>query len=172
MAEIDRKYHNLLEYIIDTGYQYVDPNRKGVIRTEVPSYNLQYHLDGGYPLLTTKKVFVKGIIAELLWFLRGDVTLDFLHKHNVSIWDKDAMNFSKDGDYVGKAYGYQWRHWNGKKDQILDLIFNLLDNPMSTRHIVTAWNPSELEQTALPPCHWAFEIICFCCTYSIIQGYR
>jgi thymidylate synthase len=163
MSVIDRKYHNLLNYILDEGYEYMDPNRKGIIRKEVTHYQLEYHLEGGFPALTTKQLYFKGVVGELLWFLNGDTNIKYLNDNNIHIWDKDAANFSKNGD-VGRNYGAQWRNWAGSNfavDQIKDLINNLIRNPMSTRHIVTAWNPAELTETALPPCHWSFEIICF-----------
>ena len=186
MAIIDRKYHNLLAYILATGYTYEDPNRSGVKRKEVTHYNLEYHLDQGFPAITTKKLFWKAIVTELLWFLRGDTNTKYLNDHGISIWNKDAYNYYLHngpiynwdvtpfdlfkGGEIGYAYGYQWRKfgknpWNNTKgiDQIQNLINNMINNPMSTRHIVTAWNPKEIGKNyvALPPCHWAFEIICF-----------
>lgn len=183
MAKVDFKYSNLLQKIISTGYKYEDPNRKGTYRHEIAHHILDIGLTNGFPAITTKKLFWKGVVGELLWFLRGDDNIKYLNDNNIHIWDKDAANFSTNGD-VGKNYGVQWRHWIGmnlfespKKllwqddwdgypiqvDQIKILLNNLVTNPMGTRHIVTAWNPKEIGKfdVALPPCHWSFEIICY-----------
>lgn len=174
MARIDGIYHNLLSTILADGYEYEDPNRKGVIRKEITHTQIEYALPTGFPLLTTKQMYFKGIVGELLWFLRGDTNIKYLNDNNIHIWDKDAAKFSETGD-LGRIYGAQWRKWTGEAyfiedtdsiehdsiDQIRRLIHILKINPMGTRHIVTAWNPAELHNTALPPCHWAFEIICF-----------
>ena len=118
---------------------------------------MRFNLDEGFPLLTTKKLHLKSIIYELLWFLRGETNIKFLTENNVSIWDEWA---DKDGE-LGHVYGYQWRSWakpNGEKvDQISQLIDSIKNNPDSRRHIVSAWNVGELDMMALPPCHLLFQ---------------
>lgn len=184
MAKVDFKYSNLLQKIISTGYKYEDPNRKGTYRHEIAHHILDIGLTNGFPAITTKKLFWKGVVGELLWFLRGDDNIKYLIDNNIHIWDKDAYNYYltvgpifnnnpvKFDEFkkwsVGKAYGHQWRHFGKTNayhpdglDQIEILLNNLVTNPMGTRHIVTAWNPAELDKTALPPCHWSFEIICY-----------
>jgi len=191
MAKVDVQYHALANAILDTGYEYTTENRPNVPCRQLTSVNLELPLTE-FPLLTTKKMFTKGIVEELLWFLRGDTKASSLAKKGVTIWNKDALTYHKKkhpmykgdekgfqvdlendllwGD-VGRNYGVQWRDWTniqGTKigyipsnvDQIIELLHNLRkSNPISRRHIVTAWNPSELDQTALPPCHWAFEVL-------------
>lgn len=169
MAVIDHSYHTLLYKIIHNGYKYKDPNRKNTYRTEIDHHVLEHNLEqDGFPAITTKNLYWKGVVGELIWFLNGDTNIKYLNDNKIYIWDKDANNFSSTGD-VGRNYGAQWRKWSANKhltsstyiDQISTLIENLIKNPMGTRHIVTAWNPAELYQTALPPCHWSFEIICY-----------
>ena len=169
MAIIDKKYHSLLKFIMKNGFKYEDPNRKGINRIQIPSCQIEYDFKDGFPAITTKKLYWKGVVGELLWFLRGDTNIKYLQDNNIHIWDKDAANFNKNGD-LGRVYGAQWREWIGFKqyekyaetkytDQISNLIKGLKENPMGTRHIVTAWNPAELDNMALPPCHWSFEIL-------------
>ena len=118
--------------------------------------------DEKFPLLTTKQVWWKGIAHELIWILSGKTDIAYLQNNKVHIWDKDAINFSG-SNYVGRIYGAQWRSWTtpmqNSFDQIANLLKNLRKNPFSRKHIVTAWNPAELHLMALPPCHWAFEIL-------------
>ena len=118
---------------------------------------MRFDLSAGFPLLTTKKVHLKSIIHELLWFLRGDTNIKYLKDHGVSIWDEWA---DEDGD-LGPVYGSQWRSWptlEGRKiDQIAGVVQSLIRNPNSRRHIVTAWNPAEVDEMALPPCHCLFQ---------------
>lgn len=237
MSRIDVLYHGLAEDIIAHGYAYKTDNRPQPC-LQLSSYEMRIPLDE-FPLLTTKKMFTKGIVEELLWFLRGEDNIKPLLDAGVTIWNQDAYNFYKRifnsiesnpeimysqeefinhiklgnihiqgmngyvlGD-VGRNYGVQWRSWQGEKplsidmdalpkydseqmkaliksvhsqplfyvnldsevvkiefDQITNLLGNLMKpNPISRRHIVTAWNPAETDDTALPPCHWAFEII-------------
>lgn len=173
MSVVDKQYGQLMKAIVDYGYEYTTENRPGVVCKQITSATLQLPLRDEFPLLTTKKMFTKGIVGELLWFLRGDTNIKYLVDNGINIWNKDASTFSNDGD-VGRNYGYQWRNWSnynynvdtmhyfddGSIDQIKNLIDNLKsDNPINRRHIVTAWNPAELDETALPPCHWAFEIL-------------
>src|SRR5690606_14587184 len=116
-------------------------------------YQARYNLADGFPLVTTKKCHLRSIIVELLWFLRGETNIQFLKDNRVSIWDEWA---DENGD-LGPVYGYQWRHWttpDGREvDQIKQLIEGLKKNPDSRRHIVTAWNPADVDKMALPPCH-------------------
>lgn len=188
MSKIDKSYNNLLGEILSKGSRYLDPNRKGVYRLQIPSYSFVHNFDDGFPVLTTKKVYWKGVVTELLWFLRGDTSTKFLIDNNVNIWNKDGVNYLNrqngtdltEEEYkekvkneglesgLGRVYGAQWRSFNGldektlelnKTDQIQNLINNLIKTPLATRHMVTAWNPSELGVMALPPCHWSFEIL-------------
>lgn len=161
MAKIDVIYANLSKAILDYGYIYKDESR-GKNCKQISTATLSIPLTE-FPLLTTKKMFTKGIVGELLWFLRGDSNIKYLNDNGIKIWDEDAKNFSKDGD-VGRNYGVQWRDWTGRNkkgnvDQFVNLIDALKKKPIGRRHIVTAWNPAELNQTALPPCHWAFEVL-------------
>lgn len=157
-----RQYLNLLQHILDNGVQKRD--RTGTGTLSVFGYQMRFHLDDGFPLLTTKKVHLRSIIYELLWLLNGDTNINYLHDHNVSIWDEWADN---NGD-LGPIYGAQWRNWNNEGiDQIADVIESIKNNPDSRRHIVTAWNPNVLPdekskdfaanvaagKAALPPCH-------------------
>ena len=169
MSKIDFIYHDLSKAIIDYGYWYKDDSRDKRCK-QISSAAIQIPLDK-FPLLTTKKMFTKGIVGELIWFLRGESNIQYLNDNGIHIWDDDADNFSDDGN-VGRNYGVQWRDWSktcvsgdsccsGEEplDQIFNLIQNLKRKPIGRRHIVTAWNPAELGMTALPPCHWAWEVI-------------
>lgn len=170
MNKVNTQYHQLLEGINESGYIYEDKSR-GVNRKEVSSAQMSFDTSYFFPAISTKKLYWHGIRTELLWFLRGSADIKYLHKHNVHFWDKDWENFQKrvstedikyhDKDSLGFIYGVQWRNFgdNGITDQIYELIKNLIQNPMNTRNIVTAWNPSELVDMALPPCHWSFEIL-------------
>jgi thymidylate synthase len=148
-------YLNLLRDIKENGVEKGD--RTGTGTRSVFGRQLRFDLGKGFPLLTTKKVHLKSIIVELLWFLRGDTNTKFLHEHNVSIWDEWQ---NENGD-LGPVYGAQWRSWqstSGKKiDQISELLKSLKNNPDSRRHIVCAWNVGEIEKMALPPCHCLFQ---------------
>lgn len=171
MAQVDVQYHQLSKAIIDYGYEYTTKNRPNTPCKQITSATLQLPLKDEFPLITTKKMFTKGVVGELLWFLRGDSNIKYLEDNNIKIWSKDAATFGQDGD-VGRNYGVQWRSWSdiqvnpddtlnfGSLDQIKTLINNLKsDYPINRRHIVTAWNPVELSETALPACHWSFEIL-------------
>jgi thymidylate synthase len=149
------QYHQLLRHILDNGTQKTD--RTGVGTISVFGYQMRFDLSKGFPLVTTKKLHLKSIIYELLWFLNGDTNIKYLKDHGVSIWDEWA---DENGD-LGPVYGYQWRSWpgrNGEKiDQITKLVDQLKKKPDSRRHIVTAWNPADVDQMALPPCHAMFQ---------------
>ena len=150
-----QQYLDLLDHIMTTGVDRGD--RTGTGTRGVFGYQMRFDLADGFPLLTTKKLFTKGIIAELLWFLRGETNVRSLQADGVHIWDQWA---DVDGD-LGPVYGSQWRSWpNGKGgtiDQIAQVIDGLRTNPNGRRHIVTAWNPAEVPDMALPPCHLLFQ---------------
>lgn len=149
------QYHKLLKHILQNGNKKED--RTGVGTISVFGYQMRFDLSEGFPLVTTKKLHLKSIIYELLWFLNGDTNIKYLKDHGVSIWDEWA---DANGD-LGPVYGYQWRSWpgrNGEKiDQISKLMEQLKKKPDSRRHIVTAWNPAEVDNMALPPCHAMFQ---------------
>lgn len=193
MSLVDQQYGQLSQAIVDYGYEYTTKNRPETLCKQITSATLQLPLKDEFPLLTTKKMFTKAIVGELIWFLRGDTNIKYLVDNDINIWNKDAYNYyfkkagknacltleefkksnlSFTGD-LGRIYGSQWRRWNGfnngintwdegnhfQTDQISNLIKGLKETPMGTKHIVTAWNPAELDHMALPPCHWAFEIL-------------
>jgi thymidylate synthase len=118
---------------------------------------MRFPLDNGFPLLTTKKLHLKSILYELLWFISGNTNVKYLQQNGVSIWDE----WADDKGELGPVYGYQWRHWNtpegGQIDQLADVIKSLKSNPDSRRHIVTAWNPADVPKMKLPPCHAFFQ---------------
>src|SRR3954465_2222798 len=153
-----RQYHDLLRLVLDHGEQRTD--RTGVGTISVFGAQARYDLsaDGpGFPALTTKKLHLKSIIYELLWFLRGDTNIKYLNENKVTIWDEWA---DETGD-LGRVYGAQWRDWRGangvRVDQIESVISQIRSNPFSRRFIVRAWNPAEIETMALPPCHVLFQ---------------
>lgn len=150
-----QQYLNLLRHVLDHGNFRDD--RTGTGTVGVFGYQARYDLSQGFPLLTTKKLHLRSIIHELLWFLRGDTNIKYLKDNGVSIWDEWA---DADGN-LGPVYGSQWRSWpdgqGGTIDQIANLVHDIQNNPTSRRLIVTAWNPAELSQMALPPCHCLFQ---------------
>ena len=150
-----KQYLDLLQYILDNGN--VREDRTGVGTKGVFGYQMRFNLADGFPVLTTKKLHLKSIIYELLWFLQGDTNIKYLHDHKVSIWDEWA---DKDGN-LGPIYGYQWRSWHTPDGCIIDQIANveksLKENPYSRRHIVSAWNVADIDKMALPPCHVMFQ---------------
>lgn len=150
-----KQYLDLLKHIRTEGVMKED--RTGVGTQSVFGYQMRFDLSEGFPLLTTKKVHLKSIIYELLWFLAGDTNIKYLNDHGVTIWDEWA---DKDGN-LGPVYGYQWRSWpaadGSTVDQIVNLVNGLKNNPDSRRHIVSAWNPAEVDRMALPPCHALFQ---------------
>ncbi|SMB84526.1 thymidylate synthase [Deinococcus hopiensis] len=148
-------YLDLLRHILDSGVDTQD--RTGTGRRRVFGYQMRFDLAQGFPLVTTKKIHFKGVVHELLWFLQGSSNIRYLQQHGVNIWDAWADEHGE----LGPVYGVQWRSWpdgrGGTIDQISRLIQGLRDNPYSTRHLVTAWNPAEIEDMALPPCHTMFQ---------------
>ena len=189
MSKIDVEYHNLLDKILQEGYTYEDPNRKGVNRIEIPSYTFRHEFKDGFPAITTKKLHYKNVVTELIWFLRGDTNIKYLVDNGCNIWNKDAYNYYlklcklKDSkpwldkesfishidpnhpyfiDYhtgdLGKVYGHYWRNYDGF-DQIKDIIDKMINTPMSSEIIVTARNPNDKDNQALPCCHYGFQIV-------------
>jgi thymidylate synthase len=150
-----RQYHELMERILADGVEKRD--RTGVGTISVFGHQMRFDLRSGFPLVTTKRVHLKSIIHELLWFLRGDTNIKYLKDHGVSIWDEWA---DERGD-LGPVYGHQWRSWptpdGGAIDQIAQVLQAIRRNPDSRRLIVTAWNPAEVDRMALPPCHCLFQ---------------
>lgn len=160
-----KQYHDLLQHILDNGIQKGDRTGTGTLSTF--GHQLRFDLSEGFPMVTTKKLHLKSIIYELLWFLKGDTNIEYLKDHGVRIWNEWA---DQHGD-LGPVYGHQWRNWNSEGiDQIKEVIHTLKTNPNSRRMLVTAWNPSVLPNTsksfaenvadgnaALPPCHAFFQ---------------
>lgn len=150
-----KQYLDLMQDILETGASKTD--RTGTGTLSVFGRQLRFDLSKGFPLLTTKKLHTRSIFIELLWFLKGDTNIKYLHDHGVTIWDEWA---DEKGD-LGPVYGHQWRSWPTPNGQTIDQITNVLNQirqkPDSRRHIVTAWNPSEVDKMALPPCHAMFQ---------------
>lgn len=200
MALIDKTYHNLLDKILQEGYTYEDPNRKGVNRIEIPSYTFRHEFKDGFPAITTKKLHYKNVATELIWFLRGDTNIKYLVDNGCNIWNKDAYNYYvkeitrrsninplpieeyirqiKDsgkmvhygfecGD-LGRVYGHYWRNYDGF-DQIQDIIDKMINTPMSSEIIVTARNPNDKDNQALPCCHYGFQIVMKPLEYDYMQ---
>ncbi len=150
-----RAYHDLLELVLENGQERTD--RTGVGTISVFGAQARFDLRDTFPLLTTKKLHLKSIIYELLWFLRGETNIGYLNEHGVTIWNEWA---NEAGD-LGRVYGAQWRDWRGENgvrvDQIENVIAQIKSNPESRRLIVSAWNAAEVDQMALPPCHVLFQ---------------
>ncbi len=150
-----KQYHDLMKRILDEGVEKGDRTGTGTI--SVFGHQSRYNLQEGFPVITTKKLHLRSIIYELLWFLKGDTNISYLKENGVKIWDEWA---DEEGN-LGPVYGYQWRNWpapNGKHiDQITQIIDQLKTNPNSRRIIVSAWNVGEIENMALPPCHAFFQ---------------
>lgn len=150
-----KQYLELLSLVKDKGVERSD--RTGTGTKSLFGHQMRFDLSDGFPVLTTKKLHLKSIIHELLWFLKGETNIAYLKEHGVSIWDEWADETGE----LGPVYGSQWRSWpspDGKKiDQIAALINSIKQNPNSRRHIVSAWNPAEVDKMALPPCHCLFQ---------------
>ncbi|MDR0578525.1 MAG: thymidylate synthase [Candidatus Accumulibacter sp.] len=150
-----KPYLDLMRHVLEHGA--VKSDRTGTGTRSVFGWQMRFGLDAGFPLLTTKKLHLKSIVHELLWFLRGDTNIGYLKENGVRIWDEWA---DADGE-LGPVYGRQWRRWQapgGREiDQIAQLVDGLKKNPDSRRHLVTAWNPADVDRMALPPCHALFQ---------------
>lgn len=153
--KVMKQYLDLLDHVITNGVKKEDRTGTGTISTF--GYQMRFNLQEGFPLLTTKKLHLKSIIYELLWFLKGDTNTKYLNDHKVSIWDE----WADEKGNLGNIYGFQWRSWpapNGESiDQITQIIDSIKNNPDSRRHIVSAWNVADLKNMALPPCHILFQ---------------
>lgn len=150
-----KQYLDLLRHVKEHGV--LKHDRTGVGTKSVFGYQMRFDLSEGFPLLTTKKVHLRSIIYELLWFISGDTNIKYLHDHGVSIWDEWA---DENGD-LGPVYGHQWRSWPAPDGTVIDQLSAVADslkrNPDSRRHIVSAWNVAEVDKMALPPCHTLFQ---------------
>jgi thymidylate synthase len=150
-----RQYQDLMERILADGAEKRD--RTGTGTLSVFGHQMRFNLDEGFPLLTTKKLHLKSIVHELLWFLAGDTNIKYLNEHGVRIWDEWADERGE----LGPVYGRQWRSWprpeGGSIDQIADVVSAIRRNPDSRRLVVTAWNPADVDKMALPPCHLLFQ---------------
>lgn len=150
-----QQYQDLMRHVMTHGHNKAD--RTGTGTRSVFGYQMRFDLAQGFPLLTTKKLHLRSIIHELLWFLKGDTNIQYLKDNNVSIWDEWA---DENGD-LGPVYGYQWRSWptpDGRHiDQIQTILQQIQHNPDSRRIMVSAWNPALIDQMALPPCHALFQ---------------
>ncbi|ATJ83807.1 thymidylate synthase [Halomonas beimenensis] len=155
LPALEQPYLDLMRAVLDHGVERDD--RTGVGTRSLFGHQMRFDLSRGFPLLTTKKLHLRSIIFELLWFLKGDTNIAYLKEHGVRIWDEWA---DENGD-LGPVYGYQWRSWpdprGGHVDQIVRLLEQLRTNPQSRRLIVSAWNPALVDEMALPPCHCLFQ---------------
>jgi thymidylate synthase len=151
----EQQYLDLLAELLERGA--LKSDRTGTGTRSVFGRQMRFDLRESFPLLTTKKLHLKSIVYELLWFLRGDTNVKWLQERGVSIWDEWA---DENGE-LGPVYGYQWRHWRtpggGEIDQIKEVLSNIRNKPDSRRHLVTAWNPADVDRMALPPCHALFQ---------------
>lgn len=150
-----RQYHELMQHVLDQGVEKHDRTGTGTI--SVFGYQMRFNLEEGFPMVTTKKLHLRSIIHELIWFLKGETNIQYLKENGVSIWDEWA---DEQGN-LGPVYGSQWRSWRGADgntvDQITQVIEQIKKNPDSRRLIVSAWNVAEIEKMALPPCHAFFQ---------------
>ncbi len=150
-----REYLDLMRTVLETGTD--RPDRTGTGTRSIFGYQMRFDLSRGFPLVTTKKIHLKSVIYELLWFLRGETNVRWLQERGVSIWDSWA---DANGD-LGPVYGSQWRSWpdghGGSIDQIAKVVESIKARPDSRRHMVSAWNPAEVDEMALPPCHCLFQ---------------
>lgn len=150
-----KQYHDLMRHVLEHGNKKED--RTGTGTLSVFGYQARYNLEDGFPLVTTKKLHLKSIIHELLWFLKGETNISYLKENGVSIWDE----WADESGNLGPVYGSQWRSWKGANGETIDQITNVINqikkNPDSRRLIVSAWNVADVEQMALPPCHAFFQ---------------
>lgn len=150
--DFDVTYTNLCKDILNNGTKRSDRTGTGTIG--IFGTQQRYDLRKGFPLLTTKKIHWKSVVHELLWFIKGDTNVMYLQDNGVKIWNEWC---DENGD-LGKIYGYQWRNFNGSVDQLKNVVEQIKTNPFSRRHVVSAWNPSEIEEMSLPPCHTMFQL--------------
>jgi thymidylate synthase len=156
---METQYLQLMRHVLERGHRKADRTLTGTLSTF--GWQMRFDLRASFPLLTTKKLHFKSIAYELLWFLRGETNVRWLQEHGVTIWDEWADERGE----LGPVYGYQWRHWPARDaddpraeiDQIARLVESIRHNPDSRRHIVTAWNPADVDRMALPPCHAFFQ---------------
>ena len=150
-----KQYLDLLQHVIDNGTEKTD--RTGTGTRSVFGYQMRFNLEEGFPLLTTKKLHLRSIIHELLWFLQGDTNIAYLNENKVAIWNE----WADENGNLGPIYGYQWRKWQGTDgepvDQIRNVIRSIQEDPDSRRHVISAWNVGALKEMALPPCHILFQ---------------
>ena len=150
-----KQYHDLMKHILENGTKKMD--RTGTGTLSVFGYQMRYNLEEGFPLVTTKKCHTRSIVHELLWFLKGETNIQYLKDNKVSIWDE----WADENGNLGPVYGKQWRSWqtpDGRQiDQIAKVVEQIQKNPDSRRHLVVAFNPSDVDQMALPPCHAFFQ---------------
>ncbi len=150
-----QQYLDLLSHVMETGVDRMD--RTGTGTRGVFGYQMRFDLADGFPMVTTKKLHIKSIVHELIWFLAGDTNIEYLKQNKVRIWDEWA---DENGD-LGPVYGKQWRRWESPDGRIIDQVDKLVEaiktNPYSRRHIISAWNPADVDQMALPPCHCLFQ---------------
>ena len=150
-----QQYLNLLRHVMDRGVDRMD--RTGTGTRGVFGHQMRFDLSEGFPMVTTKKLHKKSIVHELIWFLAGDTNIKYLQDNKVRIWDEWA---DANGD-LGPVYGKQWRRWEGPEGKVIDQVKNVVEaiknNPYSRRHIVSAWNPADVDDMALPPCHCLFQ---------------
>jgi thymidylate synthase len=150
-----RQYLDLVEHVLEHGVR--KPNRTGIDTLSTFGYQMRFNLAEGFPLVTTKKLHLKSIVYELLWFLSGQTNVGFLNEHGVTIWNEWA---DENGD-LGPVYGSQWRSWPGADGEAIDQLAKVVEeikvNPNSRRLVVSAWNPAEIDRMALPPCHALFQ---------------
>jgi len=150
-----QQYLNLLSHVMETGVDRMD--RTGTGTRGVFGYQMRFDLADGFPMVTTKKLHLKSIVHELIWFLAGDTNIRYLQENKVRIWDEWA---DENGD-LGPVYGKQWRRWEGPEGRVIDQVSKVVEaikvNPYSRRHIVSAWNPADVDEMALPPCHCLFQ---------------
>ena len=150
-----QQYLDLLSHVMESGADRMD--RTGTGTRGVFGYQMRFDLSEGFPMVTTKKLHKKSIVYELIWFLAGDTNIKYLQDNKVRIWDEWA---DENGD-LGPVYGKQWRRWEGPEGRVIDQVANVIEaiktNPYSRRHIVSAWNPADVDEMALPPCHCLFQ---------------
>lgn len=144
-------YSNLLNEVLTMGKK--RPDRTGTGTIALFGTKLDLDLKESFPILSGKKMFMKGMIGELLWMLSGETNINFLKENNIKIWNE----WADENNEVGKIYGYQWRKWDGKIDQLKEVIEGIKTNPYSRRHLISAWNPTDIEDCGLPPCHVMFQ---------------